>query len=132
MAFFDAENRFTCAAASVIASIIVGIITAFLTITAVIAVTPVFLWVLFGIAVAYLAVTLIAVALTRRSAQCDDSSLSVVLTGILGTVLTAVILLGIPFAATSIVGAIITGTLLGSFSLTVTGTACLVKCLAEE
>lgn len=131
MAFFDAENRFTCTAASVVASIIIGIITAFLQITAVIAVTPVFLWVLFGIAVVYLAVVLIAVALTRRSTDCG-TPLSAVLAGILGTVLTSVILLGIPFAATSVIGAIITGALLGFFTLTVTGTACLTKCLAEE
>ena len=52
--------RVSCSVFAVVASLIIGIITAFLRITAVISLTPAFLWVLLGISVVYLAVTLIA------------------------------------------------------------------------
>ena len=122
----------SCALRAIIASIIIGIIAAFLRITAVITITPAFLWVVFGIAVVYLAITLIASTLARSQGirRCICSNLRTLLAGILGTVLTSVILLGIEFAATSIIGAIITGLLLLFFSLTITSTACLVQCTA--
>ncbi len=122
--------RNNCTALAVIASIIIGVITTVLRITAVITVTPAFLWVLFGIAVVYLLISLIAAPLIRSTGVrgCVCTILPLLLLGILGTVLTAVILLGITFAATSIAGAIITGLLLLFFSLIITSTACLVKC----
>ena len=58
MAFLSCETRRDCTGIALIFSIIAAIITAFLQITAVITVTPVFLWVVFGIAVAYLALAL--------------------------------------------------------------------------
>lgn len=124
--------KFNCVGLAVIASIIVGIVTAMLRITAVITVTPDFLWVLFGIAVVYLAVLLLASAAMRgyTNRGCVCGNLPAIITGILGTVLTSVILLAITFAATSIIGAIITGALLFFFSLILTATACLVKCIA--
>ncbi len=125
--------KLSCPLLAVIASIIIGIIGAFLTISATITVTPAFLWVALGIAVAYLAIVLLSVSLTQRSdtrISCLCPVLSTLIVGILGTALLSVILLGITFAATSIVGAIFTGALLAFLSLTVTTTACLVKCLA--
>ena len=124
--------RISCAVISAVASAVLGIITALLTITAAITVTPAFLWTLFGIAVGYLAVTL-ASTLTapcceRRRCLCARSGLF--LTGALGTILTSVILLGITFAATSFIGAIITGLLIFFFSLLVTSTSCIIRCLA--
>lgn len=121
-----------CIGLSVIASIIIGVIAAFLQITAAIVVTPAFLWVLFGIAVGYLAITLIAVALLRGNGlrSCVCRILPAVFIGILGTVLAAVILLAITFAATSIVGAIIIGALLFFFALLISATVCLVTCAA--
>lgn len=129
---FNCNCKFNCVGLAVIASIVVGIVTAMLRITAVITVTPAFLWVLFGVAVVYLAVVLLASADIRASGICGCVCLNLpaILTGILGTVLTSVILLAITFAATSIVGAIITGALLFFFSLILTATACLVKCVA--
>mgnify|MGYP003307790479 CR=1 FL=1 len=117
-----------CSLLAIGASAIVGIITTLLTITAVITVTPAFLWVLFGIAVVYLGILLLTSSLccAERKPCCDR--LTLVLVGILGTILTSVILLGITFAATSIIGAIITGLLLFFFSLAIGGTGCLVKC----
>ena len=119
-----------CVALAVIASVIIGVIATVLRITAVITVTPAFLWVLFGIAVVYLLALLIAAPLIRSTGVrgCVCTILPLILLGILGTVLTAVILLGITFVATSIPGAIITGLLLLFFSLIITSTACLVKC----
>lgn len=121
----NCENRFSCLTLGFIASLVIGVVTAFLQITAVIAVTPAFLWVTLGIAVVYLAANLFA----ARGGCC--AAVSTVLAGILGTILFSVVLLGITFAATSVIGAIIVGLLLFFFSLTITATACLVKCKAN-
>lgn len=123
----------TCTTIALIVSVAVGIIAAFLRITAAITVTPAFLWVLLGIAVVYLAIVL----LTSASVKCCDeklpccitTTLSVLLAAIIATVLFSVVLLGIEFVATSIIGAIITGLLLFSFFLTITETACLARCI---
>ncbi len=118
-----------CTVFAAVASLIIGIITAFLRITAVITLTPAFLWVLLGIAAVYLAVTLISAALFRRG--CCDSLCGIVntlLAGILGTVLLSIVLLAVEFVATSIIGAVLTGALLFFFFLTVTSTACLARC----
>ncbi len=130
MALFCCENRCSCTIAGFIASIIIGIIAAVLRFTAVISVTPAFLWVVFGIAIVYLGLTLVGLPHTRTecsSRKCICAALSALIAGILGTVLLSVVLLTIEFAATSVLGAILVGALLFSFSLTVTSTACLVK-----
>lgn len=130
MSVLNCNNRIECGVLAVVSSLIVGIITAFLTITAVISVTPAFLWVALGIAVVYLAVTLLSAATTRRTeSHCACSALSLLLFAVLGTALFAVVLLAVEFAATSVVGAIITGALLFFLSLILTSTACFVKCL---
>lgn len=121
--------KISCTVLAVIASLIIGIITAFLRITAVISLTPAFLWVLLGISVVYLAVTLIAGALARfRACECLCGIITALLAGILGTILLSVVFLAIEFVATSIIGAILTGALLFFFSLIVASTACLVRC----
>lgn len=129
MANFSCGCKSDCAGIAIVASIIIGIITAFLRFTAVITVTPAFLWVTLGIAVVYLAI-LLAVSPTIRRSGCVCTNLPVLLTGILGTILTSVILLAITFVATSVIGAIITGALLLFFSLIITSVACLIKCIA--
>ena len=130
MGNFNCGCKSSCTGLSIVASIIIGIITAFLRFTAVITTTPAFLWVLFGIAVVYLAIALILPNLRKRPDEyaCTCTPLSTLLVGILGTILTSVILLAIEFVATSIIGAIITGALLLFFSLIITSTVCLVKC----
>ncbi len=122
----------SCIGLSVVASIIIGIITSFLIYTATVALTPAFLWVLLGIAVVWLAVLLITVATTRVRGirDCLCPILPVLFTGILGTIITAIVLLAITFAATSVIGAIIAGLLLLFFALTITSTTCLIKCIA--
>lgn len=118
-----------CTGISVVASIIVGIITAFLRITGVITVTPAFLWVALGVATVYLAVLLITTALSRKKGCCTP--LTAALIGILGTVLFSVLLLAVPFAATSVAGAVFTGLLLAFAALIFTSVACLTDCLAD-
>ena len=129
MSLFGCENKFSCTVLAVVASLMIGIITAFLRITGTIALTPAFLWVVLGVAVVYLAVTLVSSALTNRASACLCTTLSALLAGILGSVLFSVILLAVEFAATSIVGAVFAGILLFFFSLTLTATAYLVTCL---
>ena len=132
MSNLNCSCKTECTGLAVIASIIIGVITAFLTFTATITITPAFLWVTLGISVVYLAVTLLATTLLRRFGvrDCVCRILPTLLTGILGTALASLILLGVEFAATSIVGAIIAGILLLFLTLTLTTTACLAKCIA--
>ncbi|MBO5020205.1 MAG: hypothetical protein J6D52_06040, partial [Clostridia bacterium] len=92
-------NNFSCIGLAIAASVIVGIIAALLQITAVIAVTPAFLWVIFGIAVVALGLNY-AVFANRENARqrpCFCRAVRFVLAGALGTVLTSVILLAIEF-----------------------------------
>ncbi len=131
--FKSCNCKSSCTLLAVIASIIIGFVTVLLGITSVITVTPAFLWVVFGIAVVYLGIAFLKADSFRRASfeECGCPALNALLTGILGSVLTSVILLAIEFAATSIIGAIITGALLFFFTLTLTSTACLIKCAAN-
>ncbi len=135
MAIFSCENKPSCVTLAVIASAILGVIAAFLQITAVITAAPAFLWVALGIAIVYLAVLLFTARCCRATipCRCDNSALTAVLTGILGTTLTSVILLAVTFAATSIVGAILVGLLVLFLSLLVSATACLIsRCHCQQ
>lgn len=127
------EGKIDCLGIALVLSIIVGIIAAFLTITGVIFILPVILWVMFGIAVGYIGVALLAVAIDGRNTayHCSETTLGAALISALGTVLFSLILLLIPFAPASVVGAILNGLLFFSFFSLLTSTACLVKCLAK-
>ena len=133
MSLFGCNCKCSCTLAAVIVSAIVGVLTAFLQITGVITVTPVFLWVVFGIAVVYLGVLVVSTALARRAEEtpCRCTTLTAVLAGILGSILLAVVLLAVGIVATSVLSAILVGILLFFFALTLTGTACLVRSLAD-
>ncbi|MBQ2971407.1 MAG: hypothetical protein IJE16_02530 [Ruminococcus sp.] len=116
-----------CLIIAIAASIVVGIVAGILTITGIIATTPAFLWVLFGIAVVYLLTAFILSSLNNFETSYRSRRLiGTFIAGILGTILFSVILLGITFPATSALGAIFVGLLLASFSLIITTTACLV------
>ncbi len=119
----------SCTVIAIVTSLIIGIITSFLRITATITLTPAFLWVLLGIAVGYLAITLVSGAIFRKEC-CNDlcTIVTTFLVGVLGTILLSIVLLAIEFVATSIIGAILTGGLLFFFFLTLTSIACLVRC----
>lgn len=125
--------KISCPVLALVVSAIIGVLAAFFQITAVITVTPVFLWVVFGIAVVYLAVLVLTGALRCgcECARCVCNALRAVLAGILGAVLVSAILLAVGIVATSVLSAILVGLLLFFFSLTLTGTACYVRCLND-
>lgn len=133
MSLCNCRNRCGCTLAVIVAALIIGVVAAFLQITAVITVTAAFLWVALGIAVAYLAVLAVATALRRHTGRCECGceTLNTVLAGILGTALFAVILLAAGITATSVVSAILVGLLAAALALTLGGTACYVRCLAD-
>ena len=120
--------QISCTGRVVVASVIIGVLAAFFRFAALITVTPAFLWVLFGIAVGFLGIILLASSSHNSENNGCCQSITQFLTGILGTILTSVILLGIPFAATSVIGAIITGLLLFFFTLLLTSATCIVTC----
>nr|MBQ8244627.1 hypothetical protein [Oscillospiraceae bacterium] len=122
--------RCSCTLAAVIASLIVGIIGAFLQITAVFTVSPVFLWVAFGIAVVFLGLLILVSGRQERSC-CQCSILSALLAGILGTVLFSILLLAIGIVATCVLTAVLTGLVLFFLSLLLTSAACYVLCIAD-
>ena len=132
MALLNCNCRRDCTLLAVIASLLVGIIAAFLQITGVITVAVPLLWVALGVGVVYLGALPIALALVRRPVcgDCLCSSLEAVLTGLLATILLAVILLAVGIVATSVTSAILVGLLAAALTLTFAGTACLVRCLA--
>lgn len=115
------------------ASAIIGVLAAFLQITGVITVAPVFLWVVFGIAVVYLGVLVVSTALANRTeaSGCLCSALKALLTGILGAILFSLVLLAVGIVATSVLSAILVGLLVFFFSLTIASSACLVRSLAD-
>ena len=131
MSMCSCRYKSNCVIAALIVSLIIGIVTSFLQITAVITITPVFLWVLFGIAVGLLGILLLSSSLQSRAGTCVDQCaiLNTVLIGILGTILFAVVLLAVGIVATSVISAILIGLLLFSFSLALTALACYVRCV---
>ncbi len=122
----------SCSLYAFVASLVIGIIVAVLRYTAIIAVTPAFLWVALGIAVVYLAILFIVFATSEGVLKrCATSALTVLLYAILAAILSSVILLGVGFATTSVLGAILTGVLLTSSALIFSETACLIKYAAN-
>lgn len=132
MAIFNCGGKRDCTLYAIIASLILGVIAAFLQITGIITVTPVYLAAALGIAVVYLGVLLVATALARRVHDlCICRTLKAVLAGILATILLAVILLAVGITAPSVISAILVGLLVAALTLTFAGTACLILCVAD-
>lgn len=125
--------KYNCNGLALASSLIIGIVAAILSFTALIAIAPVFYWVVFGIAVLYLAIILIVSSSNRygEKKRCLCVSLPLLLSGILGSILSSLILLAVGFAVTSILGTIIIGAAIFFFSLIFTSTACLIKCLSD-
>ncbi len=122
-----------CTVWALIASVLVGVLTAFFQITGAITVTAAFLWVVLGIAVVYLFGLLVVSFLEGRVTckSCKCTGIGTVLIGILGSILLSVILLAFGVVATSVVSAILVGLLLFFFTLTLSGAACLIRCLTD-
>lgn len=127
------DRKCDCLGIAGFVGVIIGILTAFLRITAEITVPSVFLWVAFGIGVGFIGLELLGIALSRKRTDCEciENALNVSLISALGTVLFSLILLAVEFAIASVVGAIITGLLFLSFSLLLISTVCLIRCLAK-
>ena len=130
MANMNCYCRFNCTGIALIVSLLVGIVAAFLRITATITLSTLFLGIAAGVALVFLAIILFITGLGRCVSRRCETALNAVLLGIVGTIITAVILLAITFVATSVIGAIITGALLFFVTLIITASVCLIKCLA--
>lgn len=123
-------QRCNCGVLAFIASVVVGIIAAILRYTAVITITPAFLWVVLGVAVVFLGASVFAAILGGNNVRrcfCEYFTLFVV--GALGAILLSVVLLAIPFAATSLLGALISGAMIYAIAQVVTITACVLRCI---
>ncbi len=122
-----------CTLYAVIASVILGVITAFLLISDVIAISDTFLWVALGISVVYLAILLGFTGLRSDAdaCECKCPSLRALLVGILGVILFSAVLLALTADLVPIVAAVLYGILIGFLTLTLASSACLVKCLAD-
>lgn len=119
--------RCRCTIAALAVSAIIGVLGAFLQITGVMTLTPVFLWVAFGIAIGLLGLLVLSQRCRTEVSGCICSALDTLLAGILATVLLAAILLAIGIVATSVVSAVLVGILLFALALTITGAACYVR-----
>ena len=125
--------RCRCNLTALIASLLIGVIAAFLRITGVLTVSTTFLWAAFIIAVVYLAVLILSMALVggKEACACLFTNLRALVAGALGTILFALVLLLIDVASASVIGAILVGLLLFFFALLFASSACLIKCLAD-
>ena len=125
--------RCRCNLTALIASLLIGVIAAFLRITGVLTVSTTFLWAAFIIAVVYLAALILSMALVGRKEACAClcTNLRALVAGALGAILFALVLLLIDVAAASVIGAILVGLLLFFFALLFASSACLIKCLAD-
>jgi len=123
----------SCTLFAAAASLILGIVAAFLQITGTIAIGAMILMAAAGVALVYLGVLLLASALQQQCQRCGCTCAAVtgLLAGALGTILFAVILLVVDIAAGSVIGAILTGLLVASFVLLVTSTACAIRNLFD-
>lgn len=121
------NNRNECLIIAIAGSVVVGIVTAILSATGIITLTPAFLWVVFGVAVGYLATVYIASSLRRFDTPYSARSLiATFIVGVLGTILISLILLGVTLVAGSAILAVLAGLLLLFFSLIITSVACIV------
>ena len=129
----NCNTRVDCAFLSIAAAIIVGIVAAIAQFTAIVTFSTVFYIVAFGVAVLFLAILLALVpVLYRVSCQsCCNFNIKLTTAGILGSIVTSIILLAVGFAATSGLGAVFIGLLAAFFTLTVTSVLCTVNCVSE-
>ena len=125
------ERNNNCAVLGITLSVILGIIAAFLRFFAVIAPAAAFFWVLLGIGVVYPAVLLFSISRRENSLSCICEALPLFTWGTAGTIITSLLLLGITFAATSIIGAIITGLAVGFFALLIASVLCIINCICN-
>ncbi len=127
------DCRVECAFLAIAASIIAGVVAAIAQYTAIITLTTVFYIVAFGIAVLLLGV-LLALTPTFYKTACQsrcNANIKLTTVGIIGTIITSVILIAVGFAATSVLGAIFVGALAAFFTLIITAVVCTINCAGE-
>ncbi len=126
----NCNSRVDCSFLALAAAVIVGIVAAIAQFTAIVTFATVFYIVAFGVAVLFLAVLLALSPVLQRAEcrGCGNFNIKLTTIGILGTIVTSVILIAVGFAATSVLGAIFVGLLAAFFTLTVTSVICTVNC----
>ncbi len=128
----DCNQRFDCSVIAIMASIIIAIVGAILTFTATITLSTLFIWIGLAIAVIFLIALLVLSASACVLRRCTNEVLPITLFGILLTLLTAVVLLVVNLAATSILFALVNGAFLGGLALIFTTVSCIVRCAAQN
>ena len=133
MSIINCTCRCARVAGALIISAILGVIAAFLQITAAIAITPTLLGAAFIVAVVFLLTLILATSISSGGEGCDClcTILGALLWGILGTILFAIVLLLVDIAATSIIGAILVGLLVFFFALMLTSAAAYTRCVKK-
>lgn len=128
----DRKCRCVCTICSILSSVIFGIVAAILRFRGLIAFSPVFLWSVLAVSVVVLVVVIAALAYGNQLRECKwkCAMLNTLLAGVLGTVLLSILLLGLGCIRSVGLSAVSGGALTAFFALTVTSTACFVKCLA--
>ena len=128
----DRKCGCVCTSCSILSSIIFGIVAAILRFRGLIDFSPVFLWSVLAVSVVVLVVVIAALAYGNQLRECKwkCAMLNTLLAGVLGTILFSVLLLGIVCIRSIGLYAVLGGLLIAFFSLAVTNTACLIKCLA--
>ncbi len=126
----NCNSRVDCAFLALAAAVIVGIVAAIAQFTAIVTFTAAFYIVAFGVAVLFLAVLLALIPVLHRAEcrGCENFNIKLTTIGILGVIVTSVILIAVGFAATSVLGAIFVGLLAAFFTLIVTSVVCAVNC----
>ncbi|MBQ2968475.1 MAG: hypothetical protein IJE10_10200 [Clostridia bacterium] len=125
--------RVSCGAIAFVASLILGIVAAFLRLSGALVIGTAFFWVALGVAVVYLGILLLTSAFLQGAGPRGCSvcgTIPLVLAGILGTALTSALLLAFTFVATSVLGAVLTGAFIFFIALILTAVACLIQCIA--
>lgn len=123
------KTKCDCTLISVIASVIAGIIAAFLNFSGTIVLPQFVLWIFFGVALGLLALAFAAAPFACRCAnkECFCASVTAFLIGVFGAVTAALVLVLVDITAGGLLASLITGLLFGFFALTITSAGCIVK-----
>lgn len=132
MCNYNCKCKVDCLGLAVLSSVVIGIIAGFLTSTGLLTLPTMLLAALGVTALISLGLLLVLTASgSARVLRCICDAINLLLTGILGTILTTAIFLFIDIAVMSVVGSIISGFMFLFFSLLVTVTACIIRCIAH-
>lgn len=128
----SSQCRWNCTAIGIIISIVAGIIGAIVLATTTPVIPVAIYWGALVTALVYLAVVLIAVAISRLvgTGSCLCDTLPTVLTGIIGTIILSILVLVINIATITLPLAILIGVLIAFIGILLSGLVCLITCIA--